>query len=257
MKVLRFVSIVSLALVSLIVLMCPGAGWALGVEGAVGAWSQTNDGGISNRGPELGISGDMKLDDNIRFQGRLKIDTVPFVPDVYLMVTQTRTNGTGSKSGGFSFDDNAFTGASFSTSLDMYEYDLALFYPVPFIKTATDGILNVEGGLNLKTLDVTLNLRQAGIDRTDSATVPIPMFYLGAQIQFIKPLDRFSLEAEFRGLSLTNDAFYDIIGRLRVNVYGPSFIAAGYRYESMSVNDGYLSIDRRVGGPFVEAGFKF
>jgi outer membrane protein len=226
----------------------------LGVEGAVGAWSQTNDGGIKNSGPEIGISDDMKLSDNVRFYGRLKIDTLPLLPDVYLMVTQTQTNGFGSKSGGFQFGDDTFTSASFSTNLDLYEYDLAFFYPVPLVKTATAGVLNVEGGVNLKTLDVTINLHQAGIERTDSAVVPIPMLYLGVQI---KPLERFSLEAEFRGLSFTDSTFYDIIGRLRVNIYGPSFIAAGYRYENMSVNKDYLSIDRRVGGPFVELGFKF
>jgi outer membrane protein len=252
MKVIRFLSPVFL-----IVMLLPGAGWAFGVEGAVGAWSQSSSGGINNGGPEIGIDNEMKLDDNIRFFGRLKIDTAPFVPDVYLMVTQTSTDGYGSKSGGFRFGDVNFTGASFSTSLDVYEYDAALFYPVPFIKTATAGVLNVEGGINLKTLDVTLKLHQNGIDKTESGAVPIPMLYLGVQIKPLKPFDRFSLEAEFRGLSFTDSSFYDIIGRLRVDIYGPAFIAAGYRYEDMSVNKGYLSIDRRVGGPFVEMGLKF
>lgn len=82
----------------------------------------------------------------------------------------------------------------------------------------------------------------------------MPTLYLAAQFQ---PIERFALEVEGRGLALGDSKVYSLIGRVRVKVIGPTFVAGGYRYDAVDVDESDVRVDAQFQGPFFEAGVKF
>ena len=60
-----------------------------------------------------------------------------------------------------------------------------------------------------------------------------------------------------RGIAYSNSHYYDYIGRLRVNPIPLVFIAAGYRAETIKIDQSDVKADIKFGGPFVEAGLHF
>ena len=62
------------------------------------------------------------------------------IPNIYLMATPMEFEATGSKSVNFTFGDRTFTGnTNFTSSLQLDHYDIAFYYGLPFVKTATLG----------------------------------------------------------------------------------------------------------------------
>ena len=84
--------------------------------------------------------------------------------------------------------------------------------------------------------------------------MPIPMVYLAAQF---KPIESFAIEAEARGLSMGGNKIFSVLGRARANVFGPAFVAGGYRYDMVEVDEDDVVVDVSFSGPFVEAGVSF
>ena len=250
MKVLKFIC----AVVLMLCVVVPDMASAIGLEAALGVWNQKPQGDLSLNGPSLSLEDDMKMDDKTRLYGRAKIDMPLMVPNIYLMVTQTKSGGTGSKDSAFKFGDKTFSTDSFTSDLTLNEYDLGLYYGLPFVKLASLGMLNVDAGLNLKVIDLEVEIIQKNKRESRSFTVPVPMVYVGAQF---KPLKDLSVEAEIRGISLSSDHYYDLIGRVKYKVLGPAFLAAGYRYEDLQVDEKQVKTNRRLGGPFFEAGVEF
>lgn len=251
MKVLKSFCTVVFALCLLI----PNVASAIGIEAALGMWNQKPQGDISFNGPNVSLDDDLKLGDKTRLFARAKVDMPLLIPNIYLMVTQTKSGGTGSKADNFQFGDlTVLKTDAFTSNLTLNEYDLGLYYGVPFVKTASLGMLNVDAGLNLKVIDMDVEITQKSVRSSRSFTVPVPMVYLGAQFT---PLKSLSIEAEMRGIALSSDHYYDFIGRVKYKVFGPAFMAAGYRYEDLRVDEKQVKTNRRLGGPFFEAGVEF
>jgi hypothetical protein len=80
------------------------------------------------------------------------------------------------------------------------------------------------------------------------------MAYVGAQL---KPVKNFAIEAEIRGIALSGNHFYDLIGRAKYSVFGPAFIAAGYRHEEVKIDSKDVKANLKFSGPFIEAGVEF
>ena len=49
---------------------------------------------------------------------------------------------------------------------------------------------------------------------------------------------------------------YSLLGRLRYNVAGPVFLAGGYRFDKVDVDEDDVVVDADFSGPFIEAGLK-
>jgi outer membrane protein len=178
------------------------------------------------------------------------------IPNIYFMFAQVKNDGTGNSDGDFVFGSTLFSkNTPLSSKLEMNEYDLALYYGIPFIKTATLGRLNIDAGLNIKLVDIDVSVSQGGVSETKQYAIPLPMLYLAAQLSIIKSL---ALEAEARLTALSSaDYFYDFIGRVKYHVIGPAFLAAGYRYEDVQLDRKGLRVGSWTGGPFLEVGFSF
>jgi outer membrane protein len=154
--------------------------------------------------------------------------------------------------GGQTFNANV----PFESKLKLDHYDLAVYYPIPLLKTATAGKLNVELGLNARKIDFegTVDQPSTGVSASKDLTLYVPMVYVGVQI---KPISAFSIEAEVRGISYSDNSYYDYIGRVKIKPIPLFYIAGGYRAETLEIDEEDVNVDLDFKGPFIEAGLSF
>lgn len=251
MKIFKAVLVVSL----LSFILFPQTASAIGLEAAAGIWSQDPGGDIAYKGATLSLKDDMKYGSKTKFFGRAKIDMPLIIPNIYLMATPMSFDGSGSKNINFIFGNKTYTGnVPFTSELRLNHYDIAFYYGIPFIKTATLGKLNIDGGLNVRVMDLKAEVTQGGVDEFKSLMFPVPMVYIGAQV---KPISKLSIEGEIRGIAYSSNHYYDLIGRAKYKFFGPAFIGAGYRYEDIKVDQEDVIGNLRFIGPFAEAGVEF
>ncbi|MBT8349661.1 MAG: TIGR04219 family outer membrane beta-barrel protein [Deltaproteobacteria bacterium] len=242
-------------------LMVPTASYALGLEFAVGGWKQSPEGNLSyeplTANDEVDLEKEANYDDETRFIGRLKIDMPLLIPNIYLMASPMEFDNTGSKATNFKIGDVTFSGnLPFYSKLTLDHYDIGFYYGIPFIKTASAETVNVDVGLNVRIYDFELQVKQdaTSLEESEDFTLPLPMAYLALQI---KPVDILAIEAEARGISYSGIHLYSLIGRVRLNILGPVFVAAGYRFDELKIDEEDVEVEVDFSGPFIEAGFKF
>ena len=253
----KFMPIIILSLM----LIVPAASYASGLELAVGGWKQSPQGYLSyeqvTANDELDLERDCNYDDETRFIGRLKIDMPIFLPNIYLVVTPLEFDGTGSKTVGFWFGDDLFSATdSFYSKITLDHYDIGFYYGIPFIETLSAETVNIDLGLNIRIYDFAVEVRQdtTSLEESEDFTLPVPMVYLALQI---KPVDKLAIEAEARAISYSGNKLYSLVGRVKYNIFGPVFAAAGYRYDKLKIDEEDVEVDIDFSGPFIEAGFKF
>lgn len=253
-KIFSFICMIS-------ILTLPTTSFAWGLEFAGGAWYQKPSGDMSfdksTHDDDLDLEDDLGYDDKWKAFGRLIIDTPLYFPNIYLMYTPMKWDETGSKNVNFNFGGEEFkAGVDFDSELKLNHFDVALFWGLPFISTATSDVLNIDLGLNVRLMDVKAEVEQKDLDLKESESyfLPLPMLYTGLQI---KPLRYIALELEGRGTGWSSNYYVSMIGRLKVKPYGPLFVAGGYRYDYIRIDYDDLDIDAKFQGPFAEAGFEF
>jgi outer membrane protein len=246
-------------------LILSGTAFAAGIELSFGAWNQDPKGDFSYKGisdlDELSIEDDLNYSDETKVFGRIRIESPPVFPNLYLMATPMDFSGRGTKAGTFRFGNYEFTGSvPFSSKLKLDHYDIGLFYGIPGLRTATAGVLNLDFGFDARIMDIEAKITGTDADtgltvtETRSVVIVVPMFYLGMQV---RPVRMISLEAEARGLSTGGNHYYDVIGRLKLKPVGPVFAAAGYRYEKLWFDESDVTADINLSGPFGEIGVEF
>lgn len=238
---------------------------AVEVEVAVGGWRQNLSGNFSYQA--LDSTDLIDLEDNLTFDdetvpfGRIRIETPGFIPNFHLVGAPAEFEGSGSKSVAVKFGDTTFNANTALTSkVQAIQYDIGIFWGLPFIKTATVGKLNVDVGLNVRIADLEVEITGTSgastVTERESLLVPVPMLYLAVQFA---PIDAISIEAEGRGISIGGNSFYSLTGRLRFQFPGPFFVAGGYRLDKLDVDEDVdeLIADIELAGPFVEVGLSF
>ena len=249
-------------ILSLILALClPLTAHAFGIEIAGGSWYQSPNGYLAyddgGSGTRLDIEDDLNYGDEFQLSGRLKLDMPSFIPNIYLMVTPMNWDEKGQTNANFNFGGINFQGnVPFESELKMNHIDAALFYGLPFVETGTAGILNIDLGLNVRTIDFEAKIKQAAtsLEESESFLLPIPMVYVGVQIE---PFDWLAFEGEGRGIGYGGDHYYSLIGRLKIKPFGPFFVAGGYRYDDIDIDYQDVRVDADIGGPFAEVGFEF
>ena len=239
--------------------MVPGKSFALlglvSVEGAVGGFMPSPSGHLQYDGAN-NTNGDVEallgFDEETFGTARLRVELPLVLPNVYLMATPMEFEG--DLTGTFRFKNVSFS-ATDDAKLTLNQYDIGLFYGVPFMGLATLGNVGVDFGLNVRMLELEAELTQAGGGvTTESLDVPIPLLFLAAQVDLI---GGFAVEAEARGLDVGYARVISLIGRVKYNTFGPFFFAAGYRHEEVEVDHDDIKMDITFSGPFAEAGFSF
>lgn len=243
------------------ILSLPATSYAIGIEIAGGAWYQSPSGDLSfdksTTADDLDLEDDLNYDDKWQPSGRVIFDMPLFIPNIYLMATPLKWDENGSKNVQFKFGDEIFDAdIPFKSELKMNHLDVALFYGLPFIKTATSDILNVDLGLNFKLLDFEASIEQedTGLKVSESYFLPLPMIYAGVQIE---PFKYAALEFEGRGIGWGSNYYLSLMGRLKIKPVGPFFVAGGYRYDNVSIDYQDVDVDAIFQGPFAEVGFEF
>lgn len=248
-----------LFVISLLIL--PYSAFAFSLEAAAGYWMQMPSGTLEYKPlsstDNLDLKSDLKYDTKYQPYARIKAELPLFLPNIYLMATPMYFNGTGQKNVQINFGGQTFNAnVPFESKLKLHHYDLAFYYSLPFLKKATLDVLNVELGINARVIDFEARLNQptSGYSVSKTLTIPVPMVYLGLQV---KPVKAVSIEAEARGIAYSSSHYFDIIGRVKVEVYGPVFVSAGYRYEAIKIDQSSVNVDVNFDGPFVELGLIF
>jgi outer membrane protein len=256
----KFGLLIPLLVVFTVLLVSPVRTYALGLEAAVGYWNQAPSGdlqygGALGKGTDLNLKEDLNYDSKARPYIRVKADLPLFLPNIYFMATPMKFEGQGIKDFKITFGDKKFDAKiPFNSVLKADQYDIAVYYALPFLNTATAGSLNVELGLNLRIIDFEAKISQGAQSESVNYTLPIPMIYAGVQL---KPVDLFSIEAEIRGIAYGSNSYYDLIARMKVKPVGPVFIAGGYRYEKIKIDHNDVKASMEFKGPFIEAGVSF
>ena len=243
------------------ILIVPTVSYSLGLEFAVGGWKQSPKGDLSYEAltdnDELDLEREANYDDETRFTGRLKIDMPLLIPNIYLMASPMEFDGTGLKTVGFKFGDDTFNAdVPFYSKITLDHYDIGFYYGIPFIETISAETVNLDVGLNIRIFDFEVQVKQdiTSLEESEDFTFPLPMVYLALQIE---PVDLLTIEAEARAISISGNHLYSLTGRVKFNIFGPVFASAGYRYDTLKIDEEDVEVDIDFSGPFIEAGFKF
>jgi outer membrane protein len=237
-----------------------------GLEAGVGYWQQTPSGtlGYQKISPndDIDLRKDLNYGSKNQIFARVKVELPLVLPNIYFLATPMSFEGAGRKAVNFNFGGQPFS-ATFpiQSKVKLDHYDLALYYPIPLVKTATLGKLNIDLGLDLRQINFEGTISQSGAtfvsasqSASKSLTLYVPMVYTG--IQF-KPLSLISIEAEGRGLAYGASHYIDYIGRLKIMPMGPLFVSAGYRSEELRIDQSVVNVNIKFRGPFAEAGIIF
>lgn len=236
---------------------------AVGLEMAVGGWGQSIGGTLSysdtNIPDVIDLDNDIRFDDETKLVGRAKIDMPFFIPNIYLVAAPMEFEGTGTKTTTLNYGDITFDANTvLNAKITLNQYDVGFYYGLPFVKTATLDRLNVDVGLNIRIADfegeITGTSGGTIVTEKKSLTLPIPMLYVGVQFM---PVSALAFEAEGRGIAVGDNRLYSLIGRVRYNVAGPVFLAGGYRYDKLEIDEENVDAEIDFQGPFVELGLKF
>ena len=230
--------------------------FAIGLEVAIGGWTQSPEGQLSYQSAlpvdSLDLESEAGYGDEDRLFGRINID-LPVLPNLYFMGTPMEFEGDGNKT--FTFGGTSLTGDLYSKA-KLDHYDLALYYGVPLTGLASLGTLGIDLGVNVRQMNIDMVVKEKLTTVEDSVkeTIYIPMGFLAVQV---KPTDNLALEAELRGIAYSNNHYYDLIGRLKYRFAGVAFAAAGWRHEDIEIDEKDILAAVKISGPFVEAGFQF
>ena len=147
------------------------------------------------------------------------------------------------------------SGIDGNSQFTLNEFDLALYYGIPLVRTVTADMLNIDLGLNVRALDFDGTVTDEFFgEASKSFVIPIPMIFGALQFQ---PSHSLALEAEGRGMSLGPNKAFSVIGRIRWNVLDHVYAAGGYRYDKFDIDYQGVFIDADISGPFFEAGLSF
>lgn len=247
----------SILILLLAALMTPVTVSAFSLEAAIGGWRQSPSGELafepSGTASLLDVEDDLNYEDENKLFGRLRIETPLFLPNLYVMATPMSFDGKGLKTVDFKFGDKIFDGGiGFDSKIILDHLDVGLFYGILPLKNATLGKLNIDIGVNVRVFDIEARLEQESIGKvSEDVTLPLPMVFTAVQF---RPLDALAFEAEGRGIAIGEDKAYSLIGRIRLNLFGPLFVTGGYRYDKYDIDYEDVVIDAHIGGPFVEVG---
>jgi outer membrane protein len=236
------------------------------LEVGVGVWEQNIKGdlyyNLYSVPDEADMEDDLDLEDDTRGTGYLKLD-LPLFPSLYLGVTPMEFEGTGMMDDLYVFGDQTFLAdRPLNTDIVLNHFDVGLYYSLTIPDFALLKKVKMDLGVNFRNAD--LDVEVTGTVATDDGemlaresenyTLPLPMLYGAVQIT---PVEKISLEFEGRGVTLSSDHLVSLLGKVKLRVHGPLFVSAGYRYDSIQLDEDDLNVDCTVSGVFFETGCEF
>lgn len=248
------------------------AGFLIDFEASIGAVQQKPSGYVSYKAgsvaDRIDVKNDARLGDKTKPWAKFKLEhPIPVIPNIKLAYMPMKFDGSGVLTRDINWGGRTYqANADFSLSVKLDRVDTTLYYNLPFIKTATAGKLDVEFGLNVRTVmfDGKLSGKESGtgqsISESKSITLPIPMGHLAAEI---RPINQVSLVGELNYISYSKNTYYDYAAGLRLNSHGllrtpiKPFVEVGYRYEKLKIDEQDVKTDLKIKGLYGLVGVRF
>ena len=250
----------SIAVVLLLCTALPPKGDAFDAQDALWIWKQPPTAELAfdplSPASVRAFEDNREFDEDTRFFGQFIVDMSQYLPNICVMATPIKYEGTNINNMRLDFgDESVKDDVALNSKVTLNDLDIALYYGIPFVKTVSHDRLNIDLGINVRTIDFEDDIEQDSIGQaSESFILPIPMVF--AAVQF-HPLDVLALEAEGRGISIGGKKSYGLIGRLRWKTYGPIYAAGGYRFSRYEIDNDGMVVNTEISGPFVEAGLSF
>lgn len=228
-------------------------------EIAAGGWFNSPEGIAGYKGDSLDLEKDFGYDSTTKVGGRIRVELPLLLPNITVMRTGLSYDGDNKINKSFDFGNKNFNASTnFYSKIKLDHYDFAVSFSLPLLNLASLGKLQADLGVNLRLMEIEAELQQTQgsslVRESKSFTLPVPMGYVFLRVE---PLSGLGFEAEGRLLSIGGNSISSIIGRVRYNIFGPLFLAGGYRIDKIDIDEKDIVIDTEFKGPFVEAGFKF
>ena len=241
-------------------------------EVSIGAVQQKPRGYVSYKAgsdaDKIDVKNDANLEDKTKPWAKLKLEhPIPLIPNIKLAYMPMKFDGSRNVTRTIQWGDYTFDlSAGFNLSVKLDRVDTTLYYNFPFIKTATAGKLDMEFGLNVRTImfEGKLQGKVSGgpsesetVSESASITLPIPMGHLAAEI---RPISLLSLVGEVNYIGYKNNAYYDYVAGLRLNprvrIPLKPFVEVGYRHEKLKIDVQDVKTDLNIKGLYT-SGEKF
>ncbi|MFZ8788003.1 TIGR04219 family outer membrane beta-barrel protein [Thermocrinis sp.] len=240
-------------------------------EVSIGAIQQKPGGYVSYKAgsdaDKIDVKNDARLGDETKPWAKFKLEhPIPVIPNIKLAYMPMKFDGSGRLKREIRWGDYRYQAdADFNLSVKLDRVDTTLYYNLPFIKTASAGKLDVEFGLNVRTImfDGKLSGTTTGgqrVTESKSITLPIPMGHLAAEI---RPINQVSLVGEINYIGYGKNTYHDYIAGLRLNPHGllrtplKPFVEVGYRYEKLKIDEQDVKTDLKVKGLYGLVGVRF
>ncbi len=248
------------------------AGPLIDFEASIGLIQQKPRGYVSyeaeSDNDRIDVKDDARLGDKTKPWVKLKLEhSIPIIPNIKLAYMPMKFDGSGVLTRDINWGGQTYqANADFNLSVKLDRVDTTLYYNLPFIKTVTAGKLDIEFGLNVRTVmfDGKLSGKESGtgqsISESKSITLPIPMGHLAAEI---RPINQVSLVGELNYISYSKNTYYDYAAGLRLNSHGllqtpiKPFVEVGYRYEKLKIDEAGVKTDLKVKGLYGLVGVRF
>jgi outer membrane protein len=248
------------------------AGPLIDFEASIGAIQQKPRGYVSYKPiqdvDKIDVKNDAHLGDKTKPWVKLKLEhSIPVVPNIKLAYMPMKFDGSGVLTRDINWGGRTYkANADFNLSVKLDRVDTTLYYNLPFVKTATAGKLDVELGLNVRTvmfdgkLSGTEKNTNQSISESKSITLPIPMGHLAVEV---RPINQVSLVGELNYISYSKNTYYDYAVGLRLNSHGfvqttlKPFVEVGYRHEKLKLDEESVKADLKVKGLYALVGVRF
>jgi outer membrane protein len=246
------------------------AGPLIDFEASIGAVQQKPSGYVSYRAASVAdridVKNDVRLGDETKLWAKFKLEhPIPLIPNIKLAYMPMKFDGSRVLTRDINWGGRTYqANADLNLSVKLDRVDTTLYYNFPFIKTVTAGKLDVEFGLNVRTImfDAKLSGRERvtgqSISESKAITLPIPMGHLAAEI---RPISLMSLVGELNYIGYKNNAYYDYVAGLRLNspMRTPlkPFVEVGYRHEKLKIDEQGVKADLNIKGLYGLVGVRF
>lgn len=235
------------------------------VDVSVGAVSQKPSGVIQYpvpTGDVIDVKKDLKIGDETKAFGRVKFEHPIFLlPNIYLQYMPMEFSGKGNITKSITYGGKTFqANTDIDSNVKLDRFDIGLYGHLPFIKTATTGVIDPEVGINVRVIDFSGRITGTSGGQVETAskfaTIPIPMIYAGLGVN--APVIPVSFSGEIRGISYSKAKYYDWTVEAKVKPIKPLYISAGYRYEKLKIEDiSDIYANLTIKGPFFMVGASF
>jgi outer membrane protein len=246
------------------------AGPLMDFAASIGAVQQKPSGYVSYRAASVAdridVKNDVRLGDETKQWAKFKLEhPIPLIPNIKLAYMPMKFDGSRVLTRDINWGGRTYqANADLNLSVKLDRVDTTLYYNFPFIKTVTAGKLDVEFGLNVRTImfDAKLSGRERvtgqSISESKAITLPIPIGHLAAEI---RPISLMSLVGELNYIGYKNNAYYDYVAGLRLNspMRTPlkPFVEVGYRHEKLKIDEQGVKADLNIKGLYGLVGVRF